>query len=99
MSRSFVEYQGYGFWVVDSDLALWLHLLIREIDALDVLAEWMPALRDEWLFQATSGFPGGISPELDTNVTDESREAEVIALNEAALRSLSCGDRRSTPAN
>lgn len=89
MSRSFVRYQGYGFWVVDSDLAMWLHLLVQEVDTLEVVPEWMHALRDEWHFQATSGFPGGISPELDTYVTDELRRAQVIALNDAVLRSLS----------
>jgi hypothetical protein len=73
----------------DTIIALWLTLLVREMDA---ISPWIRETREEWHLQASQGFDFGVTPGLDRVVTDDDRKAVILALSQKALRSISVSD-------
>ncbi len=88
MGSTFIEYRGRGFEAGDATLEVWLSLLVREIDRLDDLPQWLRETRDEWELQATAGFGFGVMPGLDRYLTDDARRDAVLALSRTALERL-----------
>ncbi len=80
MGSSFTRFRDRGFWTRDSKLEVWLHLLVREIDALSNPPNWLPQVREHWLIQSTIGFQGCVSAKLDDFATDEDRTRVLLEL-------------------
>lgn len=93
MGSTFIDFRGQGFEANDSAIAVLLVLLVREIDKLDQMPDWLREARDEWELQGTAGFGFGVMPGLDEFITDDSRRKVVIDLTRRALHELeSLGD-------
>ena len=71
MATSFVKFGSNGFWAQDSDLEIWLHLLVREIHICENPPLWLSQLREHWQIQSTVGLQGCISVKLDEYITDD----------------------------
>jgi hypothetical protein len=81
MGTSYTNYGQLGFWARDDTVELWLYLLVGEVDALPASAPWLRQARDDWYLQATVGFVGCVSADLDRHLVGSSeREAELLAL-------------------
>jgi hypothetical protein len=87
MASTTVTLDGAGFEASDAALAVWLELLVREIDE-PVDPPWLQEVKAEWHEQATAGFSFGVMPQLERFVTDDDRRRRLIALSEAALKVL-----------
>jgi hypothetical protein len=88
MSSTFVRFRGQGFEANDTALEVWLALLVREIDKMDLVPDWLHEVRDEWYLQSTSGFGFGVMPRLDDFVTSEERRKSILTLSRQALKKL-----------
>src|SRR5947208_1239567 len=73
MGHSTTHFRGASFTTKDWKLAVWLHLLARQIDEMLHSPDWLKTARDHWREQATLSINGCISPSLDTFLTDEER--------------------------
>lgn len=81
MGTSYTSYGRLGFWSHDDTVELWLYLLVAEIDAQPDPAPWLRQARDDWYLQATVGFLGCVSVDLDRHLAGASeREAAFLAL-------------------
>ncbi len=65
-----VDYRGCGFWTRDAALETVLGLLVTELQPLCEMGDALSAVLDWWTLQATIGFNGCISPNLDQNLAD-----------------------------
>src|SRR5690349_8573410 len=88
MSSTFVRFRGQGFEANDSALEVWLALLVREIDKMGHLPDWVSEVRDEWHLQSTAGFGFGVMPRLDDFVISEERRNTILTLSRQALKKL-----------
>jgi hypothetical protein len=88
MGTSFTEFNGKGFWTRDIFLEVWLGALVQEIDHLSSPSEWLTLIRPYWHLQATAGFLGCVSPDLDRLVTTYEEKHLLIALSEQAITTL-----------
>jgi hypothetical protein len=88
MSSTTVTFRGKEFEAADSVLAVWLELLVHEIDRLEEVPPWLREARDEWHLQATAGFGFGVIPALDEFVVDDERRALVLQLSERARQAI-----------
>ncbi|MEZ4399712.1 MAG: hypothetical protein R3B06_06820 [Kofleriaceae bacterium] len=88
MSASRVRLRESYFDASDAALAVWLRLLVDEIDAAEAAPAWLADAREDWHDAATMGFGFGVMPELDDFILDEDRRAVVLALCEAAAARL-----------
>lgn len=88
MGSSEVAFGGLSFEASDSCLEVWLALLVREIDRLGVVPDWLQVIRKEWDLQATAGFGYGVMADLDRFVTDEGRRDAILSLCAGALARL-----------
>ncbi len=86
MGSSFIDFKDYGFWSRDDGIEVWLSLLVREIDRLDSVPDWLKEARDHWLLQATVGFGGWIHPQLDDYLVTQDRINLVLMLSERVLK-------------
>lgn len=89
MGSSFIEFNNYGFWAKDSSIEVWLYLLVIEIDKIEDLPDWLKKTREQWLIDATAGFIGCISPNLDKYLTNYDKVLLVIKLSGDVLKWLS----------
>jgi hypothetical protein len=96
VGTSFTRYRGKGFWTRDGQIAVWLYLLVEEIDRLENPAEWLRQLREDWLFQATIGASGCVGAGLDEWATSEERVRALVELSRKALDRLRERGRRLT---
>jgi len=83
MGTSYTDYGSVGFWTHDATLELWLYLLVAEIDADADPPAWIRQAREEWWRQATVGFVGHVSIDLDRHLLGiPERERDLLALVE-----------------
>ncbi len=92
MGSSFVNIKEQGFWVSDGLLEVWLLSLAREIDFAVEPPSWLVEARQYWYHQATGGFTGCISPDLNSLIISEDRRQEITKISEQALISLLDGN-------
>ena len=85
MGSSFTEYRGKGFWTRDWGIEVWLFLLVREVDQLDSVPEWLAEAREHWWIHAPQGLMGCVHANLDEILTDEERVETVLLLARGAL--------------
>jgi hypothetical protein len=88
MSSTYVDFQNRGFEANDATLEVWLALLVREIDQLDDVPDWLREVREEWHLQSTAGFDFGVMPGLDRYITDEDKRQAILKLARQALQRL-----------
>jgi hypothetical protein len=88
LGTSFTSYHGYGFWSRDSALELWLYLLAQEVDQMEATSEWLRAAAAEWHLQATGGFDGSVSAELNRHAPTPEQAAAIVIVAERALGAL-----------
>ncbi len=92
MSSTYVRFRDRGFEANDSILEIWLALLVKEIDRLQDVPDWLRETRDEWHLQSTAGFGFGVIPGLDRFITSEDKLQTILAIAARALRRLEmCG--------
>jgi hypothetical protein len=70
VGTSFVDYRGCGFWTRDAALETVLGLVICELEPLSEADAGLSGVLDSWTLQATVGFTGCVSPDLDANLAD-----------------------------
>lgn len=93
MGSSFVDYGAKGFEANDAMLAVWLILLVNEMDKRGNLPDWLRTLRDDWELQATEQFDYGVIPMLDQLDAHEGAKELILSFCGPALRRLeSMGD-------
>jgi hypothetical protein len=93
MGSSFIRFRDQGFEASDDSMEVLLALIVREIDSMDCIQDWLRELRDDWATQATEGFGFGIVPDLDRYVTDEIRRDVILDLCRRTMSKLeSLGD-------
>lgn len=80
MAKSYVTYNNQGFWVSDSELEVWLYLLVYEIDRLSEKPNWLINARQHWLFHATAGFLGCINASLPDIIDTEEKRKIILDL-------------------
>ncbi len=88
MGKSFVEYNGNGFWSSDSSLRIWLEALVREIARLPSSSEWLTLAQQDWHEQAVYGCQGCLDPDLDRFITTDERKHVLLALSEQVIAAL-----------
>ena len=88
MGKSFVLYNGNGFWSSDSSLRIWLEALVREIARLSSSSEWLTLAQQDWHEQAVYGCQGCLDPDLDSFITTDERKHVLLALSEQAIAAL-----------
>jgi hypothetical protein len=82
MGSSYTDYDGCGFWSRDFQAEVWLYLLSQEADGVVGRPGWLDKARDDWMMQATVGFMGSVSADLDGHLgSDPERVAAVLALS------------------
>src|SRR5260370_24614582 len=69
VGKSFVEYNGNGFWSPDECLEIWLEALVREIARVPSPSDWLTLAQHYWHEQAVVGFIGWLAPHVDRVVT------------------------------
>jgi hypothetical protein len=79
VGTSFVDYRGCGFWARDAVLETVLGLLVAELQPTSERDDALSAILDSWTLQATVGFTGCVSPDLDEQLADPSVRSLVIA--------------------
>ena len=89
MGSTFIDFRGKGFEANDSEIEIWLALLVHEIDQLAEMPEWLREVREEWNMQSKAGFGYGVMPELDRFATDNIRRDLLVTLGRRALARLS----------
>lgn len=88
VGSSFVEYRGSGFWTRDAALETVLGLLVAELQPLCGREDKLSAVLDYWTLQATAGFTGCISPDLDKNLANPNLRSHAIAALRRVLAAL-----------
>ena len=88
MGMSTIRYRDRNFRTSDDAIAVWLALLVREIDALPDAPGWMRKAREAWHVQATEGFGFGVVSELDRFAPDDQRRDTLVQLSQRALSHL-----------
>ena len=88
VGSSFVEYRGSGFWTRDAALETVLGLLVAELQPLCGGEDRLSAVLDYWTLQATAGFTGCISPDLDKNLANPNLKSHAIAALRHVLAAL-----------
>lgn len=79
VGTSFVDYRGRGFWTRDAALETVLGLLVAELQPLSERDDTLSAILDSWTLQATVGFTGCVSPDLDEKLADPKLRSLVTA--------------------
>jgi hypothetical protein len=79
VGTSFVEYRGCGFWTRDAALETVLGLVVCELEPVSEADGPLSAVLDGWTLQATAGFTGCVSPDLDANLADPRMRSLVVA--------------------
>lgn len=88
MGSSPVEFAGREFEANDAAIAVWLYLLVEEIDRIEGSPEWLHEIREAWHIQSI-GDPGiGIWPSLDRFVSNDERRLFILRLCEQAMARL-----------
>jgi hypothetical protein len=85
MGSSEIDYRGRSFDARDGVLEVLFRLLVDEMDRLPEKPEWLTEVRNDWYEQATEEFGFGVEPELDINLSDESRRELILALARRVL--------------
>ena len=80
MGSTFIGFHEQGFEASDSAMEVWLVLLVKEIDKIDPMPDWLREVRDDWYLQATAGFGYGVMPDLDRYITTDERRDTVLEL-------------------
>jgi hypothetical protein len=75
---SYVDYRGRGFWTRDAALETVLGLLVAELEPLSG-DHALRVVLDQWSLQATAGFNGCVSAELDANLAEPTLPSVVAA--------------------
>ena len=88
VGTSFVEYRGSGFWTRDAALETVLGLLVAELQPLCNEEDGLSAVLDHWTLQATAGFTGCVSADLDRNLADPNLGSRAIAALRHVLAAL-----------
>jgi hypothetical protein len=88
MSSTYVRFRDRGFEASDSTLEVLLALLVKEIDHLRDVPDWLRETRDEWYLQSTAGFGFGVIPGLDRFVTSDDRRQTILRIAASALEKL-----------
>jgi hypothetical protein len=70
VGTSYVDYHGRGFWTRDAALETVLGLLVAELEPLSGGDDALSPVLDRWSLQATAGFNGCVSADLDTNLAE-----------------------------
>jgi hypothetical protein len=94
MGHSTTDFRGVGFTAKDWKVAVWLHLLVREVDRMPSPPAWLSEARDFWRKQVTPSINGCIDAGLDKFLTDKERIAVVRDIAQHVFSSLhSSGER------
>lgn len=88
VGTSFVQYRGSGFWTRDAALETVLGLLVAELQPLCNEEDRLSAVLDHWTLQATAGFTGCVSADLDKNLADPNLRSRAIAALRHVLAAL-----------
>jgi len=88
MASTYIEYRKKGFEANDGFMAVWLLLIIDEIDKLTNAPTWLTTLRDDWFLEATEGFGYGVDPALDHYIHTSGQRDTMLTLAERALMRL-----------
>jgi hypothetical protein len=79
VGTSFVDYRGCGFWTRDAVLETVLGLLVVDMQPLPEGSDALHAVLDNWTLQATAGFNGCVSANLDERLADPSVRSLAVA--------------------
>ncbi len=88
MGTSFTEFAGYGFWARDNHVAVWLCLLVRQIDKENDGVEWKHELRQQFVESGTAYPPGCVYTGLDKFIDNNEKREWMITLSWKAFREL-----------
>lgn len=88
MSASRIHFHDLHMDAHDAMMQLWLNLLVREIDGLPEIPEWLREAREDWHINATEDLGFGVVPDLDGFITDEGRRHVVLDICTRALSTL-----------
>jgi hypothetical protein len=78
MGSSFVEFRGYGFWLVTQRCRFWLYVLAQQIPGTDTIPSWLDVAKRQWLSSALESRPGTVDPSLDRFLIDDERVKKAI---------------------
>lgn len=92
MGLTTVAFRGRRCTTPDGALAVWLEILVHEIDEAGNPPSWLKEARDEWHLQATAGFGFGVMAGLDRIITNDEQLAAVRSLSDKAMRVLNGWD-------
>jgi hypothetical protein len=88
MGSTYIDFRGKGFEANDSEIEIWLAMMVQEIDQLTQAPEWLHEVREEWNLQSKAGFGYGVMPELDRFAADNLRRDLLVTLGRRALARL-----------
>jgi hypothetical protein len=82
--RSFVKYNGFGFWSRDSYIGSWLTAMLSEMNKLPQLDPWLKSISEDWRGQIE--IDGGcMDLGLDEFIIDCAKEKVLLLIAERAL--------------
>ena len=87
MSRSEISYKGAEFTSHDDVMAVWLHLMVAEIDKLEPLPLWLKEIREEWNIQSTVNL-GYVDPGLNRVISTDEQRKLILTICDAAMQVL-----------
>jgi hypothetical protein len=92
------EFRGTGFWSRDGLVEIWLAALVDEIDRSgSTPSDWLVAMRNDWLSQASVTFDGLMESRLDDHIDGERKCHHAIALCRSVRDQLQRGQRPDGP--
>lgn len=86
MTTCFVEFGGRGFWAPDALVEACLLLLVRQVDTLPVVPDWLEEARDYWELQSSLGCGALLCADFDAFLTSPTRSALLLMLADSAFR-------------
>ena len=87
MSTTPIKYNSKAFTSDDNIMAVWLHLVIGEIDGMKELPEWLKEIREDWYVQSTV-YLGYVNPGLYQVITTLEQRDIIVMLCEGAMQKL-----------
>ena len=65
MGNTIIQFRDQQFVANDYDIEMWLHFLVRAMESLDLLPDWLGEARELWEFVAQGHTIGVSDPRLD----------------------------------
>ncbi len=80
MGHSFTSFRGKHVRSKDYKIETWLRLMVRQIENLPAVPDWLLKARDYWVEHARNYANGCMDPELDRYITTDKQREQVLEL-------------------